>query len=128
MRARLTKFADRLVYGRRATPYEVLADFAERVGEAYRDDDLLPRMARVLGEGVGAERADVWLKVDEDLRDVAVWPADAPRLGVGPLDSRDVPAFQGADRVYRVEHAGELSARSPFASRRATRSRPPTTS
>ena len=108
VRARLTKFADRLVYGRRATPYEVLADFAERVGEAYRDDDLLPRMARVLGEGVGAERADVWLKVDEDLRDVAVWPADAPRLGVGPLDSRDVPAFQGADRVYRVEHAGEL--------------------
>ena len=108
VRARLTKFADRLVYGRRATPYEVLADFAERVGEAYRDDDLLRRMARVLGEGVGAERADVWLKVDDDLRDVAVWPADAPRLAVVPFDGGDVPALQGADRVYRVEHAGEL--------------------
>jgi signal transduction histidine kinase len=108
VRARLTKFADRLVYGRRATPYEVLADFAERVGEAYRDDDLLPRMARVLGEGVGAERADVWLKVDDDLRDVAVWPADASRLGVVRLDGGDIPALQGADRVYRVEHAGEL--------------------
>jgi signal transduction histidine kinase len=108
VRARLTKVADRLVYGRRATPYEVLADFAERVGEAYRDDDLLPRMARVLGEGVGAERADVWLKVDDGLRDVAVWPADAPRLGVVPLDGGEVPALQGAERVYRVEHAGEL--------------------
>ena len=62
VRAGFTKLADRLVYGRRATPYEVLADFAERVGDAYRDDDLLPRMARVLGEGVGAERADVWLE------------------------------------------------------------------
>ncbi|MGZ8582504.1 MAG: sensor histidine kinase [Actinomycetota bacterium] len=108
VRARLTKLADRLVYGRRATPYEVLADFAERVGEAYRDDDLLPRMARVLGEGVGAERADVWLKVDDGLRDVAVWPADAARLGAVPLPGGDVPALEGADRVYRVEHAGEL--------------------
>ncbi len=108
VRAGFTKLADRLVYGRRATPYEVLADFAERVGDAYRDDDLLPRMARVLGEGVGAERADVWLKVDDDLRDVATWPADAERLGTVSLAGEDVPALEGADRVYRVEHAGEL--------------------
>ena len=108
VRAGFTKLADRLVYGRRATPYEVLADFAERVGDAYRDDDLLPRMARVLGEGVGAERADVWLKVDDDLRDVATWPADAEPLGAVSLAEEDVPALEGADRVYRVEHAGEL--------------------
>ncbi len=108
VRAGFTKLADRLVYGRRATPYEVLADFAERVGDAYRDDDLLPRMARVLGEGVGAERADVWLKVDDDLRDVATWPADAEPFAAVSLASEDVPALEGADRVYRVEHAGEL--------------------
>jgi signal transduction histidine kinase len=109
VRAGFTKLADRLVYGRRATPYEVLADFAERVGDAYRDDDLLPRMARVLGEGVGAERADVWLMVDDDLRDVAAWPADAQRLHpVHLLAGGDLPALEGADRVYRVEHAGEL--------------------
>jgi signal transduction histidine kinase len=108
VRARLTKLADRLVYGRRATPYEVLADFAERVGDAYRDEDLLPRMARVLGEGVSAERADVWLKVDDDLRDVAAWPAEAAPLGTVPLSGGDLPALGGADRVYRVEHAGEL--------------------
>ena len=108
VRAGFTKLADRLVYGRRATPYEVLADFAERVGDAYRDDDLLPRMARVLGEGVGAERADVWLKVDDDLRDVATWPADAETLGAVSLAGEDVPALEGTDRVYRVEHAGEL--------------------
>ena len=45
------RFADRLVYGKRATPYEVLAEFGERLGETYAADDVLPRMARVLGEG-----------------------------------------------------------------------------
>ena len=47
VRARLTRFANRVVYGKRATPYEVLSEFSERVGEAYADEDVLPRMARV---------------------------------------------------------------------------------
>ena len=34
-RDRARKLADRLVYGERATPYEVLADFSGRMGEAY---------------------------------------------------------------------------------------------
>ncbi len=53
------RFADRLVYGKRATPYEVLSAFSERLAGAYGDEDLLPRMARILGEGTAAERADV---------------------------------------------------------------------
>ena len=35
-RARLTRFANRVVYGKRATPYEVLSEFSERVGERVR--------------------------------------------------------------------------------------------
>ena len=62
-RAGRTRFADRLVYGARATPYEVLSEFSERVGDAYGEVDVLPRMARALGEGIGAERSDVWLMV-----------------------------------------------------------------
>jgi hypothetical protein len=63
------------------------------------------RMARVLGEGRG-QRADA-LEGHGDLRDVAVWPADAPRLG-GTADGGR-PALQVPTRVYRVEHAGEPS-------------------
>ena len=74
VRERLTRFANRVVYGRRATPYEILTDFSERVGDAYAEDDVLPRMARVLGEGIGAERSDVWLAVGSELRHVAAWP------------------------------------------------------
>jgi signal transduction histidine kinase len=70
------RVADRLVYGRRATPYEVLTAFSERVGETYATEDVLPRMARVLAEGTGAEVAQVLLRVDADLREVAAWPPD----------------------------------------------------
>ncbi|MGZ4133385.1 MAG: histidine kinase, partial [Actinomycetota bacterium] len=95
VRARLTRVADRLVYGGRATPYEVLSEFGERLGETYGADDVLPRMARVLGEGVGAQRATVWLRVGDDLRPVATWSPEGADL-----------AITDAHRVA-VEHAGE---------------------
>ena len=107
-RVRLTRFANRVVYGDRATPYEVLSEFSERVGGAYADEDVLPRMARILGEGIGADRADVWLAVDQELRDVAAWPGDVDRLAPIALPNGSVPAIPGVDRVYPVESAGEL--------------------
>jgi hypothetical protein len=55
------RIADRVVYGRRATPYEVLTDFTHRLGGSYASEDVLPRMAAILGEAVGASRAVVWL-------------------------------------------------------------------
>jgi signal transduction histidine kinase len=108
VRGWLTRFANRLVYGKRATPYEVLSEFSERVGDAYADEDVLPRMARILGEGIAAERADVWLAVDRELRDVASWPAAGERLDAIPLTNGTVPAIESAERVYPVEQAGEL--------------------
>jgi hypothetical protein len=76
-RDRARKLADRLVYGDRATPYEVLADFSGRMGEAYAADDVLPRMAQVLAAGSGAEVAVVWLRVGDELHPSAVFPAGA---------------------------------------------------
>ena len=69
--------ADRIVYGKRATPYEVLTEFGENLAETYGADDVLARLARVLGEGVGAERARVWLGADGTRRVVAAWPGEA---------------------------------------------------
>jgi signal transduction histidine kinase len=108
VRSRFTRVANRIVYGRRATPYEVLAEFSERVGDAYADEDVLPRMARVLGEGVGADRADVWLAIDGELRDVAVWPAGAVHLDPIAIENGSLPVITGADRVYAVTQGGEL--------------------
>ena len=93
--ARARRFADRVVYGKRSTPYEVLAELGERLGETYAADDVLPRIARVLGEGVGAERADVLLLVEDDFRAVASWPEGAEATGE-------------ADLTVEVRHQGEL--------------------
>ncbi len=51
------RVADRVVFGGRATPYEVLTAFSHRVGETYAVDDVLPRMARVLAEAHRSGRA-----------------------------------------------------------------------
>ena len=61
VRTRARHLADRVVYGKRSTPYEVMAEFGEQLAETYAAEDVLERTARVLGEGVGAERAEVRL-------------------------------------------------------------------
>ncbi|MEX2420501.1 MAG: hypothetical protein WD670_01650, partial [Actinomycetota bacterium] len=43
------RVADQIVYGGRATPYEVLTEFSGRLAETYSSDDVLPRTAAILG-------------------------------------------------------------------------------
>src|ERR1019366_2413248 len=74
VRERVQRVANRLVYGTRATPYEALSQFSERVAESYASEDVLPRMARVLGEGTNADLAEVWLRHDDALQRAAVFP------------------------------------------------------
>ncbi len=89
------RIADRVVYGGRASPYEVLTSFSERVGDTYASEDVLTRMATVLGEGTGAEQASVWLTIGGEPRLEAVWPPNSTS-----------PASPGADAVP-VAHQGE---------------------
>jgi signal transduction histidine kinase len=107
VRARAQRLADRLVYGRRATPYEVLTSFSGRVGETYSTDDVLPRMAQVLGQGVGADAARIWLVVGSSLRAEASWPAGLPSVSAVPFVGGSVPAIAGHD-VVAVHHQGEM--------------------
>jgi signal transduction histidine kinase len=85
-----TRIADRLVFGRRATPYQVLSKFSGRVAETYAADDVLDRMAQVLGEGVGADAATVWLRVGDRFRPGATWPADHAVDGPIPASAVEV--------------------------------------
>lgn len=104
-RDRARKLADRLVYGERATPYEVLADFSGRMGEAYAADDVLPRMAQVLAAGTGADVAVVWLRLGDRLHASAVFPADSDPPADPPDDAVDV--------LHQGEHLGALSVTMP---------------
>jgi signal transduction histidine kinase len=83
--ARARRFADRVVYGERATPYEVLADFGKQLAGTYAADDVVPRIARILHDGVGASRARVLLRVGDAFREVAAWPPDADPDGTDDL-------------------------------------------
>src|SRR6266542_1623596 len=75
VRERVQHLANRLVYGVRATPYEVLSEFSERMAGTFAAEEVLSRMARILGEGTRARRAEVWRRRGSDLRRAAVWPA-----------------------------------------------------
>jgi signal transduction histidine kinase len=108
LRERLQRVANRVVYGKRATPYETLSEFAGQVGGAYATDDVLPRMARILAEATGAERTDVWLRAGPQLRSGACWPADAPRPGPVALPGGDPPQAAGAGHLILVRHQGEV--------------------
>jgi signal transduction histidine kinase len=106
-RRRAQHLANRLVYGERATPFEVLTAFSERVSGTYAAEDVLPRMARILGEGIGAARAEVWLRAGETLRRAASWPEEAGPTTV-PLRGGELPDLPEAERVVPVRDQGTL--------------------
>lgn len=109
LRRQAQRVANRLVYGERATPYQVLSDFAERMGGTYGVDDVLRRMAAILGQGTGATRVEVWLRVGRELRPAAAWPAEVVMPGPMPLLADDeLPALDGVTRAVAVRHDGEV--------------------
>jgi class 3 adenylate cyclase len=110
-RDRSRRLANRLVYGSRATPYEVLSTFSRGVTDAPTDDSL-QRMARLVAEATGARQAIVWLRLGDLLQPQARWPQDGPTPEPVPLHGRAVDealaATQPAGRSFPVGHQEEL--------------------
>ena len=106
------RLANRVVYGRRATPYQVLSDFARRIGGTYSSEDVLPQMAQIVAAGTGAEQVVVWLRVDDQLHPGASTggspPAVPPPADGLPVDGQAMPALPGADMSVPVAHGGDL--------------------
>ena len=97
-------------------------------------EDVLPRMAAIIGQATGAERAEVWMRTGGTEQLAAAWPAQAlsapppggpaaaPAPGplAAPLPVTHAPpgpaltaapepdrAHNGRARVFEVEHQGE---------------------
>ena len=104
------RVADRLVYGGRATPYEVLTAFGQRVGETYSADDVLPRMAELLGQATGAASAHVWIVVGGAFRRVASWPADSSAATLPDPDAIDTDPDRASGRAAVRDHGEVLGA------------------
>ena len=107
VRERVQMLANHLIYGKRATPYEVLSEFSARVAESYAADDVLPRMARVLAEGTGAADAGVWLRTAAVLQRAASWPDGAATAEPAAIAGDTLPDLR-SDRAVEVRHQGEL--------------------
>jgi hypothetical protein len=106
-RQRAGRLANRVVYGRRATPYQVLSQFAHRIGGAYASEDVLPQMAHIVAAGTGAEQVVVWLRVDDELRPEA-WSDGSADAGPLPVVGQAMPPVPSSDVSVPVVHQGEL--------------------
>jgi signal transduction histidine kinase len=112
VRQRAGRLANRVVYGRRATPYQVLSEFAQRISGAYSHEDVLPQMAQTVAAGTGAEQVVVWLRVGDELRPEASSGGSPPAVlppGDGlPVDGQAMTALPDADMSVPVMHGGDL--------------------
>jgi hypothetical protein len=63
LRRRVGRLADRLLCGRRAAPYEALADLTRRLGDSLDTKEVLPQIAHAAAAAVGARSAAVRLAV-----------------------------------------------------------------
>jgi signal transduction histidine kinase len=121
LRQRASLLANRLVYGHRATPYQVLSDFAADMAGQLDLGEALDRMVSLLAGASGATRVEAWIRVGAELRPGAVWPdglmpSAAARLdGVavnGAFDSAAGLPVLGPEgpgtRVVPVRHGDDL--------------------
>ena len=90
-------WANRLVYGRRSSPYEVLSTLTEQLASSEAGEGILVRVAALLKDGTGADRATVWMGEPGAMRAGATWPADA-------MPSPDVRLDD--ESVFPVTHDG----------------------
>ena len=91
-----TRLADRLVFGRRAEPYEVLSRFSDRVGGTFAAEDVLPRMAHVSPKGRARSGVELWLGT-----------------GTGLHERGRVAGRRRADREPRPDRRGPASGTGP---------------
>jgi len=78
-RERLTQFSNRLVYGEREAPDEVVRTFGTRLSRAIPMDELLLQVAESLRKSLDLSRAEVWTGSGGKLERVVSVP-DAPAM------------------------------------------------
>ena len=109
LRARATRLANRLVYGERATPYQVLSDFAANMAGQLDLGDALDRMVSLLAGAAGATRVEAWIRVGAELRPAAVWPSgSAPSATVELAAADGLPAVDAPGLMVPVRHGDDL--------------------
>ena len=74
VRERLARFANRMVYGDRANPYEIMAETSDRLAGAISVDEILPSIAEATVKGVGGVAGQVTAFLPGGGRKTVEWP------------------------------------------------------
>ena len=108
LRGRMERWANRLVFGKRSTPHEVLSKVTSRLAdtEGRSTDDL----ARLVAEGTGADCAALWSFDGETDQLAGSWSTD----GATPTALPETDEFAAVvDVVHDAERLGAISVTKP---------------
>ncbi len=104
VRRRVEHWANRIVYGERATPHEILVRFSHRSSE-LSDEELMARVPRLIVDGTGAKTAALWVRSGDGFRTTSTWPIDVEERSLAGSDEFVDP---DADWSLPVFHDGEF--------------------
>jgi signal transduction histidine kinase len=110
LRRRAQVLADRVVYGRRTTPYEALAQLTD--GIEGEPEEVLAGVATTVANAVGAGEVVVWVGADDFLTPAAAWPAPvgSETRSTGELHA---PGWHVRTVTHRGTVVGALALRKP---------------
>ena len=100
LRNRARTIANRLVYGERATPYEVLSSFADQMARSVPLEEQLDTLVALVASGIGAARVEVRSRTSAGERAIATWPDGASAASDGEVTA--VPVRQGDELLGSV--------------------------
>ncbi len=108
LRNRIQHAANRLVFGDRASPYEVLAEATSRLSNTGSPEETLAQVTHLVAQGTGAVETVLWLTVGDQLHPHSATPLDAlSELGPVGIVGGEMPGLPG-EAVVPVRHRNEL--------------------
>lgn len=114
VRERAERLAARLVYGRRGSPYEVLANLTRQTSDAESVDEVLSGVAAAVAQGVGATAVRVVLLLPGGVNRTGAWPAGAaidPNARHAIIGRADAPIGEVEITLPSGESLGESEER-----------------
>jgi signal transduction histidine kinase len=109
-RRRVQRWADRLVYGDRPSPYETLARLSSQLERGVQTPELFAGLASTVADGLGATDVTLWVAAGDQLVVAGSWP---PPVGAKPPLASSTPDVEalgddGRTHVRPIVHQGSV--------------------